>query len=99
MTRQIDFKIYIAYNIKGLLYIQGRILMLKKNVSVNVCIKQIRKSKNLSQQELADKLGIDRSTLSKYELEERLPNIYALCDIADELDVSLDDLVHWERKE
>ena len=99
MTRQIDFKIYIAYNIKRLLYIQGRILMLKKNVSVNICIKQIRKSKNLSQQELADKLGIDRSTLSKYELEERLPNIYALCDIADELDVSLDDLVHWERKE
>ena len=73
--------------------------MLKNNISVNTRIKQIRESKNLTQQELADKLGIERSTLSKYELEERLPNIYALCDIADELDVSLDDLVHWEKKE
>ena len=99
MIKQIDFKIYIAYNIKRLLYIQGRIIMLKNNISVNTRIKQIRESKNLTQQELADKLGIERSTLSKYELEERLPNIYALCDIADELDVSLDDLVHWEKKE
>ena len=72
--------------------------MLKKNVSVNICIKQIRKSKNLSQQELADKLGIDRSTISKYESEEQVPDVSILCDIADELDVSLDNLVIWERK-
>lgn len=73
--------------------------MLKNDISVNICIKQIRESKNMTQQVLADKLNIDRSTLSKYESEERVPDIYTLCDIADELDVSLDDLVSWEKKE
>ena len=70
--------------------------MKKRGVTVELRIKQYRESKNLTQQDLADMVNIDRTTLSQYETGKRLPDIYILCDIADELDVSLDDLVKWK---
>ena len=41
-------------------------------------IKEYRKLNNITQQELANKLGISRSTLSYYENGEVEPNIYTL---------------------
>lgn len=56
-------------------------------------IKSFRKARNMSQSQLAEKLWIDRSSLSGYEIGKRTPDIYMLCRIADELDLSLDVLV------
>lgn len=56
-------------------------------------IKNFRKARNLSQSQLAERLWIDRSSLSGYEIGKRTPDIYMLCRIADELKLSLDELV------
>lgn len=57
-------------------------------------IKNFRKSNKITQQELANKLEISRSTLSYYELGKIDPNIYTLIKLADIMDCSLDYLVN-----
>ena len=59
----------------------------------------LRKLNNMSQEELADRLNISRQTLSKYETGESLPDIEKCKAIAGIFDVSLDDLVNYEREE
>lgn len=57
-------------------------------------LKQIRKSKKISQEELADKLGVSRQSVSKWETGENYPsmqNIVCLCDI---FRCKMNDLVH-----
>lgn len=47
-------------------------------------LKQIRKSKKISQEELAEKLGVSRQSVSKWETGENFPsmqNIMCLCDV------------------
>ena len=57
-------------------------------------LKQIRKSKKISQEDLADKLGVSRQSVSKWETGENYPsmqNIVCLCDI---FKCKMNDLVH-----
>ena len=56
-------------------------------------IKYLRKENNLSQDDLAVLLHVDRTTISGYESGNRIPNIYTLIHIADIFHVSLDYLV------
>lgn len=53
----------------------------------------LRKMKRLSQEALAEQLGITRQTLSKWETGESSPDIERCLQIARLFDVSLDDLV------
>ena len=57
-----------------------------------------RKMHGFSQDELAEKIGVSRQTLSKYETGESLPDIERGKLLAEVLDVSLDDLVNYDRK-
>lgn len=59
----------------------------------------LRKFHNLSQEELADKIGVSRQTLSKYETGESLPDIEKCKALADAFEVSLDELVNYESKD
>ena len=59
----------------------------------------LRKINNLSQEELAERIGVSRQTLSKYETGESLPDIDKCMQLADVFGVSLDDLVNYECKE
>lgn len=59
----------------------------------------LRKINNLSQEQLAEKLGISRQTLSKYETGESVPDIEKCKVIADYFGVSLDDLVNYSAEE
>lgn len=59
----------------------------------------LRKMKRLSQEQLAEQLGISRQTLSKYETGESVPDIEKCKLIADYFEVSLDDLVNYSDKE
>ena len=59
----------------------------------------LRKMNHLSQEELAEKLGISRQTLSKYETGESVPDIEKCKVIADYFEVSIDDLVNHSEKE
>jgi len=58
----------------------------------------LRKLKKLSQEELAGKIGISRQTLSKWETGESLPDIEKAKQLADILDVSLDDLLSYHEQ-
>lgn len=54
---------------------------------------ELRKNLNLSQEELASKLGIGQTSISGYELGKNEPDISTLIKIADFFKVSLDTLV------
>lgn len=56
-------------------------------------LKNVRKNKNLTQKELAAKLNLDQSTISKYEKNIILPNIMILKKLAQVLDCSVDELL------
>lgn len=60
---------------------------------------ELRKLANMSQEELAEKIGISRQTLSKYETGESLPDIDKCMAIAEVFGVSLDDLVNYSKTE
>lgn len=65
---------------------------------LNKNIKYIRIKKGISQQGLADKVGIDRSTISRIENNEIDTTIDNAIKIADALNVPLPDLIGRELK-
>ena len=58
---------------------------------------ELRKFHALSQEELADKIGVSRQTLSKYETGESLPDIEKCKALADVFGVTVDDLICYEK--
>lgn len=55
--------------------------------------KQLRLREHFSQQELADRLGISKSTVSMYENGNREPDLETLEQIADLFNVDMDYLI------
>ncbi len=55
-------------------------------------LRELRNSRKLSQQELADKLGISKSSVNMYERGEREPGLDTLEAIADYFNVDMDYL-------
>lgn len=53
-------------------------------------IKALRKTRGLTQEQLAEKLGVQRATISNYEIGRRSPHIKELEKIADVLGVPLE---------
>ena len=60
---------------------------------------QMRKMKHLTQEELAEKVGVTRQALAKWEAGETLPDLEKSSLLAEILEVSLDDLANYEPKE
>ena len=56
---------------------------------LNENIKKLRKSKGISQEELAIKLNVVRQTISKWENGLSVPDSSMLIALADELDTSV----------
>lgn len=59
-------------------------------------LKKLREERKLSQQQLADKLSINRSTYARYELGQTQPDYDTLRKIADFFEVSVDYLLGRE---
>ena len=59
---------------------------------------ELRKLNHLSQEELAEKIGVSRQTLSKWETGESLPDIVKSRLLAEIFGVTLDDLVKYEKE-
>ena len=59
-------------------------------------IKQLREKRNLTQVELAEKLGVSSKTVSKWETAKGLPDITLLQPLAQALGISLIELVNGE---
>lgn len=56
-------------------------------------LKKIRKSKNLTQKQLANKVGISLMSIQRYERDERQPTVEILEKICDALDISVFELI------
>ncbi|MEI3522486.1 MAG: helix-turn-helix transcriptional regulator [Anaerosacchariphilus sp.] len=59
----------------------------------NENLKTAREKKNMTQKEVADSIGVAKSTYSLYESGNREPNVQTIKKIADTLNVSADDLL------
>lgn len=63
-------------------------------------ILELRKQKNVTQEEMAAELGVTAAAVSKWENNYTLPDILMLCALADYFDVTTDELlgriVNWK---
>lgn len=66
--------------------------MFKENLAA------LRRRFGYSQDELAEKIGVSRQTLSKYETGESLPDIERCRLLAEVFGVSMDDLVTYDKE-
>ena len=57
-------------------------------------LKQIRKSKNISQEDLAERLGVSRQSVSKWETGENYPSMYNIMCLCDIFKCKINNLVH-----
>ncbi len=57
---------------------------------------QSRKRAGLSQETVAEKLGVSRQTISKWETEETVPDIYQAKKLAKLYNLSLDELIEFD---
>lgn len=62
-------------------------------MSLGQRIKEARKLKGISQSALSEKIGISLRTLQRFEKNERLPNVTTIFNIAQTLQVPLDQLL------
>ncbi|WP_414632829.1 helix-turn-helix domain-containing protein [Clostridium sp. UBA5712] len=60
-------------------------------------LKKLRKEKNISQEQLAEKLNISRQAISKWESGKAYPDIDNLILLRDIFNVSLDELIVNEK--
>ena len=60
-------------------------------------LKEIRKKRKLTQKEMADKIDVDRTTISHYENYRMTPSLERLIQISKVLNVTLDELVEFRR--
>ena len=62
-------------------------------------LKKLRQQEGMTQQQLANKLGVTKSVVSYYELQERYPSPEILTQLAQIFHVSTDYLLGIERGE
>ncbi|WP_234123722.1 response regulator [Clostridium hydrogenum] len=63
------------------------------NIKVGKKIYELRKSRDMTQEELASEMGVSIAAVSKWETGNSIPDILMLCSIADFFDVSTDELL------
>jgi len=62
-------------------------------MDLGVKLQELRKTKGISQQELADKLNVSRQSVSKWELNDSVPEISKIVLISEIYSISLDHLL------
>ena len=61
-------------------------------------IKELRKEKRLTQEQLAEKLNVSGRTVSRWETGTNMPDISLLTELAEFFDVSIPEIIDGERK-
>ena len=59
-------------------------------------IKQLREKRNMTQAELADRIGVSSKTVSKWETAKGLPDVSLLQPLAEALNISLIELMNGQ---
>ncbi|MBO5574277.1 MAG: helix-turn-helix domain-containing protein [Clostridium sp.] len=61
-------------------------------------LKELRKEKGITQEQMADELGVSGRTISRWETGNNMPDISLLVEIAEFFDVSIPEIIKGERK-
>ena len=61
-------------------------------------LKELRKEKGITQEELAEQLNVSGRTVSRWETGNNMPDISILIELAELYDVSIPEIVNGERK-
>ena len=67
-------------------------------IKIGAFMKILRKEKGLTQEQLAEQLGVSNRTVSRWETGNNMPDISLLTEIAEFYDVSIPELICGERK-
>lgn len=70
---------------------------IKNNIASN--LRYLRNRSRLSQEEVAERIGVSRQSVAKWENGDSLPDILNCEALADLYDVSLNDLVRYDAEE
>ena len=68
-------------------------------IKIGKFIAELRKEKNMTQQQLAEKLGVSYKTISKWETGRGMPELSTIKPLSEELDVSINELLSGEKVE
>ena len=61
-------------------------------------LKELRKEKGITQEQMAEKLNISGRTVSRWETGNNMPDISLLIELAEFYDISIPEIVNGERK-
>ena len=61
-------------------------------------LRELRKERGITQEDLAEKLNVSSRTISRWETGSNMPDISLLIEIADFFDVSIPEIINGERK-
>lgn len=67
-------------------------------IKIGAFIKELRKEKELTQEQLAEQFNVSRRTVSRWETGSNLPELDILIEMADYYEVELRELLNGERK-
>lgn len=65
---------------------------------IQIRLREEIKNSHLSQKEIADRLGINPSTVSKYLRQDKFPALDTFANLCEILDVSADDILGLNKK-
>ena len=67
-------------------------------MTIGQSIKYARKERGIKQVEVSKMIGISQPEISRWETGKAYPSVLSLVDLADALDISLDELVGRKRR-
>ena len=67
-------------------------------IKIGELLKDLRKEKGLTQEQLAEQFNVSRKSVSRWETGNNLPNLDTLIEIADFYEIDLRELLGGERK-
>ena len=67
-------------------------------MEISKCIKDARQKNNISQESLAEQLGVSRQTVSSWETGKSYPDIVSVIKMSDIFNISLDKMLKEDRK-
>ncbi|MBQ7993669.1 MAG: helix-turn-helix domain-containing protein [Solobacterium sp.] len=65
---------------------------------IGAFLQELRKEKKLTQEQLAEKMGVARRTVSRWETGANMPDLDILVELSDFYDVELREILSGERK-
>lgn len=66
---------------------------------IGAFLKECRKEKNLTQEQLAEKLGVSTRTVSRWETGTNMPDLSILVELAEYYDIEMKELLDGERSQ